>query len=183
MRECGDCQLCCRVMPIGEIGKPAGQRCGYQKFKVGCSVHGTLKQPMSCKLWKCWWLTDPTFDLPRPDRAGYVVDTTPDFVVFGDDVFNGKRVTALQIWTDEKRPEAWGAAEDWIKKTIGDKEMVCVIRFGSNAAITFVPPKLSPSGEWQLIDSRCIPHRVADNVRAQIKQEAIQPMAKVQNDG
>lgn len=178
MRQCGDCQACCKVMPIAEIGKKANTRCGYQKFKVGCKVHGTPSQPASCKLWSCWWLRDASFDLPRPDRAGYVVDPTPDFVIFGDDAFTGKRVAALQIWVDANRPDAWGGAEQWIKKHIGDRDMVAVIRFGSKAAITMVPPQLSETGDWNLIDSRMILEATANNIRSSMAQKAREAMAE-----
>lgn len=190
MRACGDCQACCKVMPIGEIGKPANQRCGFQKFKVGCKVHGTASQPSSCKRWSCWWLLDATFDLPRPDRAGYVVDPTPDFVIFGENAFAGKRVQAIQVWVDASRPEAWGGCVDWLKRQIGDRELVAVIRFGNDAAITLIPPQLAKdhvdrtgmddetADGWALIDSRVLPVATAHNIRTGMAHDAQQAMAE-----
>ena len=35
-RRCGDCQLCCTIVPVPEIGKPGLVRCRYQKFAKGC---------------------------------------------------------------------------------------------------------------------------------------------------
>lgn len=177
MRKCGDCQACCKIMPIGEIGKKANTRCSFQKFKVGCTVHGTSKQPPSCRMWSCWWLLDPAFDLPRPDRAGYVVDPTPDFVVFGDDVFKGKRVAAIQVWADASRPNDWVAVQPWLCRVIADREMVAVIRFGSDHAVTMIPPQLSETQDWQLIDSRMIQARTASNIRASLAREAQAAMA------
>jgi len=173
-RSCGDCGLCCRVLPIGEIGKKFGQSCEYHKFKKGCTLHGTPSKPASCSKWSCWWLLDPRFDLPRPDRAGYVVDMIPDFVVFGEDVFTGKRVNALQIWADPKRPEAWRGAMDWIKRVIGETEAVAVIRFSERDAITLVPPRLTDTGEWAEIDSRVMGGVHADTVRRLKVQEDVE---------
>lgn len=177
-RSCGDCGLCCRVLPIGEIGKKFGEPCGYHKFKKGCTLHGTPSKPESCRRWSCWWLLDPQFDLPRPDRAGYVVDMMPDFVVFGDDVLTGKRVDALQIWADTKRPEAWRGAVDWIKRVIGKKQAVAVIRFSSTEAVTLVPPCLTDTGEWAEIDSRVMGGVHADTVRRlKIEEDVAQTMS------
>jgi hypothetical protein len=172
-RQCGDCQLCCRVLPISEIGKKAGARCSNQKFNVGCKVHGTKAQPGSCVAWSCWWLMNPAFDLPRPDRAGYVVDPTPDVAVMGADVHADKRVSALQVWADTRRPDAWRAALPWIKEVIGDKEIVAVIRFGSHEAITIVPPRLSSTGDWIEVKSVMMKQVTADALKRKAFEEEI----------
>lgn len=174
MRHCGDCQLCCKVMPILEIGKKAGARCDHQKHGKGCMVHGTAAQPMSCKKWSCWWLMNPTFMLPRPDRAGYVVDPQPDFVVFGEDVHKGKRVPALQIWADPARPDAWRKATAWIKQAVAEKQAVAIIRFDERLAVVLVPPSLSDNGEWREIDTRPMSHVEADSIRLKTMTEALE---------
>jgi hypothetical protein len=173
MRSCGDCQACCRVLPISEIGKKAGARCSNQKFKVGCKVHGTPSQPTSCWRWSCWWLLESTFDLPRPDRAGYVVDPIADFVVLGEDIFAGKRVPALQVWADPHRPEAWRNAVPWIKSFIGDSETVAIIRFDSRAAVVLVPPQLSSTGDWGEVDSRMMGEQHRAGLRTKMVEESL----------
>lgn len=178
MRKCGDCQLCCRVLPIAEIGKAAGVKCSNQKFGVGCKVHGTTAQPASCRMWNCWWLMNPGLNLPRPDRAGYVIDMAADFIVFGEDVHNGKRVPALQVWADPARPDAWRGALNWIKNAILPKDACAVIRFGSQKAIVIVPPKLSGTGEWAEVDtSRMMNPIAAANVRQKMLQDAMEEAA------
>lgn len=174
MRQCGECQLCCRVLPIIEIGKKANERCSYAKFGKGCTLHGQPSKPLSCQRWNCFWLVSPAFDLPRPDRAGYVVDIMPDVVVFGEDVFTGKKVDALQIWADPRRPEAWRGAMDWIKSAIGDKEAVAVVRFGPQTAITVVPPCLSDTGDWREVESRLMRPVEGDTVKRMKTEERIE---------
>jgi hypothetical protein len=56
-RECGDCQLCCRLLQVPPLGKKAGQRCQYQKFGKGCAVYHTAKMPPECRLWNCRWIS------------------------------------------------------------------------------------------------------------------------------
>lgn len=76
-RQCGDCQLCCRLLPTEEIGKVANVRCQYQKAGKGCAIHS--RKPMSCSLWNCRWLVDDDCaDQLRPDRSHIVIDIMPD---------------------------------------------------------------------------------------------------------
>jgi len=174
MRTCGDCQLCCRVLPIAEISKAAGKRCGYQKFGVGCKVHGTPTQPQSCMAWSCWWLIDPKFEAPRPDRAGYVVDMMADFIVLGGDVFAGKRVPAIQVWADPKRPDAWRELLPWIKATaIGDAERAAVIRFNSRDAVVILPPALSSTGDWAETDTRMLKPIETEQLRRKTAEDQL----------
>lgn len=179
MRTCGDCQACCKIMPISEIGKPSNTRCSKQKFGVGCKVYGTQAQPPSCKRWSCWWLLSPEFNLPRPDRAGYIVDPMQDFVVIGEDVHAGKRVPALQIWADPNRPDAWRGAIEWIKKALAFKgEAVSVIRFNEREAVVLVPPSLSDTGEWKEVDSRIMKPVTAEALRIKSIVEAVENAIK-----
>jgi|GEM_PF-4597542 len=39
MRRCGDCQLCCDLLPVGSLSKNAGALCKFQKFKKGSQAH------------------------------------------------------------------------------------------------------------------------------------------------
>lgn len=107
---------------------------------------------------------------------------TPDIVVFGEDVFTGKRVRSLQIWADQKRPEAWRGAIDWIKRVIGEQEAVAVIRFGKDAAVTLVPPRLSDTGEWVEIDSRIMSSAHGAAVKRLQIEEHIKRAAEVLNN-
>lgn len=39
MRRCGDCQLCCTLLPAGSLSKSAGALCKFTKFKKGSHAH------------------------------------------------------------------------------------------------------------------------------------------------
>lgn len=66
-RICGDCQLCCKLMPVEEFDKPANCRCEHQRTGKGCAIYAD--RPMSCALWNCRWLVDTECaGLPRPER-------------------------------------------------------------------------------------------------------------------
>src|SRR2546423_255596 len=108
-RACGDCQLCCRLLPVkGILNKPAGARCKHQKFGKGCMVYHRPGMPPECAIWNCRWLVnDDTADLPRPDRAHYVIDLIPDYVTLVNDETGEKQnVEVVQVWIDPKHPAA-----------------------------------------------------------------------------
>ena len=42
MRQCGDCQLCCKLLPVKSLAKLAGDRCSHQKHHKGCDVYKQL---------------------------------------------------------------------------------------------------------------------------------------------
>lgn len=76
-RQCGDCQLCCKLLPVQSLGKEAGQRCKHQRHSKGCAVYAQLERVSpECRLWNCRWLVEnDTADLrlrPQPlrDRPG-----------------------------------------------------------------------------------------------------------------
>ena len=73
-RHCGTCTLCCKLLPVRELEKPADTKCRHQSSK-GCGIYRRPGFPDSCHLWSCRWLVDDdTADMLRPDRAGYVLD-------------------------------------------------------------------------------------------------------------
>lgn len=137
LRRCGDCTLCCRLLPmlarpfdqacetaaamivhgmakledfagmVPDFAKPAGERCRHQRTGKGCAIYAT--RPSNCRLWSCRWLTNAdTADLRRPDRSRYVIDPTPDFVTSVNNE-TGERhdIAVIQIWVDPKTPDAW----------------------------------------------------------------------------
>src|SRR5262245_54343180 len=58
-RRCGDCTLCCKLLPVRELHKKGGERCQHQKAGKGCGVYNKPAMPPSCGLWSCRWLVQP----------------------------------------------------------------------------------------------------------------------------
>ena len=40
-RQCGSCTLCCKLIPVEELHKAAGQRCQHVRAGKGCSINST----------------------------------------------------------------------------------------------------------------------------------------------
>ncbi len=73
MRECGDCQLCCKLVEVPQLDKPLWTRCRYQDKTKGCAVHKLPLQPKSCMDFTCAWLDGRWDDDDRPDKTGVVI--------------------------------------------------------------------------------------------------------------
>jgi hypothetical protein len=156
MRQCGDCQLCCKLLPVRELDKAAGVRCEYQKFGKGCTVYRTRAMPACCGLWNCRWLVnDDCGELPRPDRAHYVLDIIPDYVTWVGEDGTRKHIQTAQVWCDPKYPDAWetDALLNWIERRAQDG-IATTIRFNATDGIVVFAPPISSDGEWHKIHPR-----------------------------
>lgn len=160
MRACGECQLCCKIVPVSEIGKPADTRCRYQKHRKGCVVYAT--RPLSCKTWSCSWLSDPLATmLPRPDRAGYVIDMLPDFVkITYDDGAPSIEVPVLQIWAERKDVQL--ARDPSLRAYLAIRAeqhgMAALMRWpGNDGAMGIFAPSINATGQWQETESNFRP--------------------------
>ncbi len=71
-RSCGTCSLCCTILRVDELAKPAGRDCVHQRGQDGCAIHAT--RPPICRAYRCLWLQGGLEDDERPDRTGGVVD-------------------------------------------------------------------------------------------------------------
>lgn len=154
-RSCGECTLCCKVLPVPPLKKLAGQRCKHQRL-TGCKVY--VDRPTPCRLWSCRWLTgEGTEDLRRPDRSGYVIDMMPDIirVTAGDD-HPPRDVEVVQVWADATRPNAWREDIAFTAFMIRHAEQgrPTLIRFNSADALVVLAPVL---GGWREHSTRLNP--------------------------
>lgn len=72
LRSCGPCSLCCTILRVDELAKPAGRDCVHQRGPQGCAIHAT--RPPICRAYRCLWLQGGLEDDERPDATGGVVD-------------------------------------------------------------------------------------------------------------
>lgn len=150
-RRCGDCQLCCKLVPVEEIDKAAGVKCKAQKFKVGCKVYNTDAMPMSCKFWNCRWLTgDDTEELHRPDRSHVVIDIMPDVIqATHNETGEVTKIEAVQLWVDPQHPDAWRDPTilRYLERRSHDG-VVGLVRYNSQDAFRVIPPAMSDGRGW-----------------------------------
>jgi hypothetical protein len=92
-RNCGTCSLCCKVLAVPELNKPAGQWCIHAVPGSGCSYHA--ERPQGCRRFFCSWRLDPNLGPEwKPEVSRFVLSADPD-----------RR--ALVVMVDPGMPLAW----------------------------------------------------------------------------
>lgn len=163
-RVCGSCQLCCKLVPVPDIAKPAGSRCQHQRTGKGCGIYAD--RPFACRSWGCRWLVDPeAAALPRPDRAHYVVDMLEDYVTMRpNDGGEATKIPVIQVWVDPAFPEAHRqpALRAYMLQMAERHRVATILRWSSTAALTVFPPPFSADGAW---------HEVSGSIVARTPEE------------
>ncbi|HJT42785.1 MAG TPA: hypothetical protein VJ750_04715 [Rhizomicrobium sp.] len=92
-RNCGTCTLCCKLLGVQEIRKPAGMMCGQCVEGSGCRIYDS--RPRQCRLFNCYFLTNPRLrEQWRPSKSRMVIVVSPDGLRLG-------------VFVDPARPGAW----------------------------------------------------------------------------
>jgi hypothetical protein len=114
-RPCGECQACCTVLGIKELGKPTHTRCPHQ-CEAGCDIYED--RPPTCRGYSCLWQLGilEGDERRRPDRLGVIFD----FRVEGSEhVRPGDQMT-VQAW--EVWPAAFRQANvEWLMRQLAAK--------------------------------------------------------------
>ena len=79
--ECGECTLCCSLLPIEWLDKPANTPCIH--CDAGCLIHDT--KHYECSSFECSWLQSGV-DNPelRPDKCGVIFEKVDDKTFYGN---------------------------------------------------------------------------------------------------
>ena len=175
-RKCGDCQLCCKLLPVPPLDKKAGERCRHQRFGKGCKVYNQPAMPIDCKLWHCrWLLNDDTDDLSRPDHSHCVIDIMPDFITTLDhDTGVTRHLEVVQVWIDPKHPEAHRdpALRRWMfRRALEGK--ATLVRFNAMDAIVVFAPPFDRGGQWHEMPSDNGPPHSPEEKLLQLGREAL----------
>ena len=90
-KTCGECTLCCKVMAIETLAKPAGSWCRHCKPGQGCLIHA--ERPAECRDYGCLWLLDQRLGPHwKPSKSKLVLTTSED---------------GIEVRCDPGFPEAW----------------------------------------------------------------------------
>jgi len=90
-RECGECTLCCKVMAIEELAKPASSWCPHCKPRRGCLIYAN--RPAECRAFSCLWLVNDLLDQHwKPSKSRLVLTTSED---------------GIEVRCDPGFPDAW----------------------------------------------------------------------------
>ncbi len=99
-RACGTCTLCCKVMGVKQIDKPAGKWCRHCAPGKGCLVYDT--RPEECRTYVCGWLQWSELGLEwKPERSKVILG------IHRATQGGGARLT---VTVDPSYPSAWRAS-------------------------------------------------------------------------
>jgi hypothetical protein len=163
-RRCGDCQLCCKLLPTSEIDKPANARCPHQRVGKGCAIYA--RRPLSCAVWSCLWLTGE-FVGQRPDRSHYVVDPLPDYITVTEPDKPNRHIPVVQVWVDPAFPNAYRdpVLLAFLEKRHAESGDVAIIRYSDRNSFILWPPNSNTTGTWQEFHGGAVrdtPHNLVD---------------------
>ncbi len=134
VKTCGPCTLCCTVLDIPELAKPAGTPCRH--LGAGCGIYPD--RPSPCRVFTCGWLAIGALgEAWRPDIAGFLIRDERDSGYLCVDV-------------DPARPDAW-RAEPYLRQIKVWSRMVddrtgCVLVFAGAEAFVVFPEAEIPLG-------------------------------------
>jgi hypothetical protein len=85
--------MCCKVLDVAELRKPANLWCEHVVKGRGCAIHET--RPPICRGFQCRWTYDQTLgDAWKPDRCKFILSHS---------------ISGLGLWinVDVSTPDAW----------------------------------------------------------------------------
>ena len=91
-RSCADCTMCCKVLPIEALNKPANQWCQHCQVGQGCKIYA--ERPDECRGFNCMWLVDakiPVELAPRDSRMVLAETRGAIFIVVDQSRFGAWR--------------------------------------------------------------------------------------------
>ena len=136
-RICGSCTLCCTVMQVEELNKPAGVTCSYLAMGSGCTIRD--QRPRACRRFFCGWRLDPNIDsLWKPSICGFVLTIS-------------LRYGSMLLMVDPARPLAWrmqpylGRLKEWSARAFKEDKRIVAIVAGGEATV-ILPDREVPIG-------------------------------------
>ncbi|MGL4976147.1 MAG: hypothetical protein ACRC56_12690 [Bosea sp. (in: a-proteobacteria)] len=118
-RSCGTCSLCCKVLPVDSLFKPAGKWCSHCKQGKGCASYQL--RPQACHDFNCLWLEETWLGEEwKPEVAKFVMSYEYD-------------ARCLSVHVDPNQPHAWkrdpsqGLLRAIAERYLGENTVVMVV--------------------------------------------------------
>jgi len=93
---CGDCTLCCELLPIAEINKPHSQLCGDCTLKKGCGIYNT--RPESCRNFNCLFIeSNDMGELLRPNNCNVIFERITTKIYLAINHYNDPRAYESEL--------------------------------------------------------------------------------------
>ena len=81
-RSCGDCTLCCKLVPVPALKKEANEWCKHCAIGEGCKIY--KDRPLDCQAFECFWHAGLTLEEYKPNKVGfYMTADSPNDAAMG----------------------------------------------------------------------------------------------------
>ncbi|MDQ0463051.1 hypothetical protein QO010_000799 [Caulobacter ginsengisoli] len=155
MKVCGTCSLCCKLLEIPALEKPAGAWCRHVVKGRGCAIHGA--HPQSCRVFTCGWLArDDLGEAWKPEKARFLLRNELD-------------LGQLCIDVDPGFPAAWRGPAYYptikaMARMVWDQSGCVVVFVGEKATVVFPEEdiEIGPFGGGQRL---MVGYRAVDGIK------------------
>ena len=96
-RECGSCNLCCKLVPVPALKKDSNEWCSHCDIGVGCKIY--KDRPLDCQAFSCAYAMGMTSEKFKPDKVGFYIamDSANDILLGMFKVYTEKHRLANTI--------------------------------------------------------------------------------------
>ena len=70
-RQCSDCTLCCKILGVADLKKPAREYCPHCEINHGCKIYES--RPKECVDFRCAWLLGSIPEELKPSKTGVMI--------------------------------------------------------------------------------------------------------------
>jgi hypothetical protein len=144
LRDCGDCTLCCKVIHVETLKKPAGEwckHCALGRTSGGCTIFGQPDRPYECGKFQCMWTRH--YDWPdsmKPSKSRMVFERVDNRIILAT--------------CDTQMPDAW-------KSNVQTKRFIKKLVLGGNAVVinawkekhTLLPKGMTNKQVWDKLQA------------------------------
>ena len=96
-RECGSCNLCCKLVPVPALKKDGNEWCSHCDIGVGFKIY--KDRPLDCKAFSCGYALGMTSESFQPNKVGFYIamDSANDILLGMFKVYTEKHRLANTI--------------------------------------------------------------------------------------
>jgi hypothetical protein len=119
IRKCEGCTLCCKIVAVRALGKPAGKWCSHCQAGIGCTIYAD--RPEECADYECGYLVLPGLGPEwKPSLCRLILSREVS-------------LNRLNVHVDPGRPLAWrkepyyGRIKRWAEAAMTERGQVIIM--------------------------------------------------------
>tara|TARA_R110000787_G_scaffold70330_1_gene156424 strand:- start:219 stop:869 length:651 start_codon:yes stop_codon:yes gene_type:complete len=141
-RSCGDCTLCCKLVPVPALQKEGHEWCKHCAIGEGCKIY--KDRPLDCQGFECFWHAGLTLEKYKPNKVGFYMTS---------DSANDAAMSMIKVYTEPHRLGATIRKLKKYKSPFNGSPKGFHIRFGNRKEDScFLHVDYGENGEYGFMD-------------------------------